>query len=205
MILCRFEKSYTSRIPVYICMIYIFLHQNKLFKTHALPSAALFLCQTCRVSAMTSTLSTPWKGSWPRSLGPRILGTATIRFLDPKTCLKMLDSSWFAGFFFGFTDKITGFGGWIHIFWHRKRPSRHPNTCSTDKVLAEVSKIGNYRRRELFWCMDGRANPLMDRKGVEALSLSQSLSLSLSLSVTFSLCLFISPSVYLSLYLSRVA
>ena len=30
--------------------------------------------------------------------------------------------------------------------------------------VAEVSKIGNYRRGELLWCMDGRANPLMDRK-----------------------------------------
>ena len=30
--------------------------------------------------------------------------------------------------------------------------------------VAEVSKIGNYRRGELLWCMDGRANPLMDQK-----------------------------------------
>ena len=34
------------------------------------------------------------------------------------------------------------------------------------KVVAEVSKIDNYRRGELLWCMDGRANPLMDRKVV---------------------------------------
>ena len=33
------------------------------------------------------------------------------------------------------------------------------------KAAAEVSKIGHYRRRELLWCMDGRANP-MDRKVV---------------------------------------
>ena len=32
------------------------------------------------------------------------------------------------------------------------------------KAAAEVSKIGNYRRGALLWCMDGRANPLMDRK-----------------------------------------
>jgi len=32
--------------------------------------------------------------------------------------------------------------------------------------VAEVSKIGHYRRGELLWCMDGRANPLMDRKVV---------------------------------------
>ena len=37
------------------------------------------------------------------------------------------------------------------------------------KAVAKVSKIGRYRRGELLWCMDGRANPLMDRKvvGVE--------------------------------------
>ena len=34
------------------------------------------------------------------------------------------------------------------------------------KAVAEVSKIGNYRRGELLRCMDGRANPLMDRKVV---------------------------------------
>ena len=44
--------------------------------------------------------------------------------------------------------------------------------------------------------MDGRANPLMDRNVVEALSLS------LSNSVTFSLYLSISPSVYLFVDLS---
>ena len=33
---------------------------------------------------------------------------------------------------------------------------------------AEVSKIGHYRRGELLRCMDGRANPLMDRKVVGA-------------------------------------
>jgi len=31
---------------------------------------------------------------------------------------------------------------------------------------AEVSKIGHYRRGELLRCMDGRANPLMDRQVV---------------------------------------
>ena len=66
------------------------------------------------------------------------------------------------------------------------------------KAVAEVSKIGNYRRGELLWCMDGRANPLMDRKVVEALNLSLSppLPLSLTLSVTFSLHLSISPAVF---------
>ena len=34
------------------------------------------------------------------------------------------------------------------------------------KAVAEVSKIGNYRRGELLRCMDGRANLLMDRKVV---------------------------------------
>ena len=31
---------------------------------------------------------------------------------------------------------------------------------------AEISKIGHYRRGALLSCMDGRANPLMDRKEV---------------------------------------
>ena len=34
------------------------------------------------------------------------------------------------------------------------------------KAVAAVSKIGSYRRGELLRCMDGRANPLMDRKVV---------------------------------------
>ena len=34
------------------------------------------------------------------------------------------------------------------------------------KAVAEVAMIGNYRRGELLWCMDGKANPLMDRKVV---------------------------------------
>ena len=38
------------------------------------------------------------------------------------------------------------------------------------KAVAEVSKIGNYRRGELLRCMDGRANPLMDRKVAGAVS-----------------------------------
>ena len=32
------------------------------------------------------------------------------------------------------------------------------------QAVAEVSKIGHYRRGELLWWVDGRANPLMDRK-----------------------------------------
>ena len=32
------------------------------------------------------------------------------------------------------------------------------------KAVAEVSRIEHYRRGELLRCMDGRANPLMDRK-----------------------------------------
>jgi hypothetical protein len=33
------------------------------------------------------------------------------------------------------------------------------------KAVAEISMIGKYSRRgELLWCMDGKANPLMDRK-----------------------------------------
>ena len=34
------------------------------------------------------------------------------------------------------------------------------------KAVAEVSKIGHYRRGGLLWCMDGRANQLMDWKVV---------------------------------------
>ena len=36
------------------------------------------------------------------------------------------------------------------------------------KAVAEVSRIGHYRRGELLWTKDGRANPLMDRKVVGA-------------------------------------
>ena len=34
------------------------------------------------------------------------------------------------------------------------------------KAVVAVPKVGRYRRGELLWCMDGRANPLMDRKVV---------------------------------------
>ena len=40
------------------------------------------------------------------------------------------------------------------------------HTVVPHKAVAEVSKIGNYKRRELLGCMDGRAHPLMDRKVV---------------------------------------
>ena len=34
------------------------------------------------------------------------------------------------------------------------------------EAVAEISKIGNYRRGELLCCMEGKANPLMDPKVV---------------------------------------
>ena len=36
---------------------------------------------------------------------------------------------------------------------------------SNSAHVAEISKIGRYRRGWLLWVTDGRANPLMDRKG----------------------------------------
>ena len=44
----------------------------------------------------------------------------------------------------------------------------HKIESNPTSSAAEVSKIGNYRRGELLSCMDGRANPLMDRKVVGA-------------------------------------
>ena len=38
------------------------------------------------------------------------------------------------------------------------------------KAAAEILKIGHYRRGELLWCMDGRANP-MDRKVVAVVAM----------------------------------
>ena len=61
------------------------------------------------------------------------------------------------------------------------------------KAVAEISKIGNYRRGELSWCMDGRVNPLMGRKVLEGLSLSFSLLVSCS---SLSNCLYLSLSVW---------
>ena len=52
-------------------------------------------------------------------------------------------------------------------------PSKYMCKCHTlllpvgpRKAVPEVSKIGHYRRGELLWRMDGRANPLMDRNVV---------------------------------------
>ena len=51
----------------------------------------------------------------------------------------------------------------IYNFLHQ---GSHVVPVVPHKAVVEVSKIGNYRRGELLWCMDGRANPLMDRKVV---------------------------------------
>ena len=34
------------------------------------------------------------------------------------------------------------------------------------KAVAEISKLETYRKGDLLWCMDGRANPWMDRNMV---------------------------------------
>ena len=80
------------------------------------------------------------------------------------------------------------------------------------KEVAAVSIIGNYRRGELVWCMDGRANPPMDRKVVEALIFFffhlylhlffPSICLSVYLSICLSVCRAICLSVYLYLSIS---
>ena len=62
---------------------------------------------------------------------------------------------------------------WIYHSYRTRRPRK----CHKE----EVSKKG-----ELFWDMDGSANPLMDRPAVEALNLPHSLSLSLSISCSLS-------------------
>ena len=85
------------------------------------------------------------------------------------------------------------------------------------KAVAEVSKISNYRRGELLWIMDGRANPRMDWKvvGVSGhvsvylpvylLSIFLSVCLSICLSISLAICLsifflFIYVSTYLSIW-----
>ena len=68
--------------------------------------------------------------------------------------------------YFGHTSKNT---------WNYSTYFRHlqTNDCRKliipvvpHKAVAEVSKIANYRRGELPWCMDSRANPVMNRKVV---------------------------------------
>ena len=73
-----------------------------------------------------------------------------------------------------------------------------------DKAVAEVSKIGTYRRGWLLWITDGKANPLMDRKVLEVSSLSLSFSgylptyLPTYVSIYLSICLSACLSVWLS-------
>ena len=80
------------------------------------------------------------------------------------------------------------------------------NKLSTNKLLKQrrwrkFQKWETYRTLLLLWCMDGRANPLMDRKVVEVL-ISLSLSLgSLSISACISICLSVFLSVFLSFHL----
>ena len=53
--------------------------------------------------------------------------------------------------------------GWCILFVYTAvHTSRSSSTARS--AVAEVSRIGHSRRGELLWCMDGRANPLMDRK-----------------------------------------
>ena len=55
----------------------------------------------------------------------------------------------------------------IHANIHRHTHTHiHLLPVVPHKVVAEVSKIGRYRRGELLRWMDGRANPLMDGKVV---------------------------------------
>ena len=75
--------------------------------------------------------------------------------------------------------------------WNRLTPQSHPGWVSIQpkipvvphKAVAEVQKGKTYRRGELVWRKNGRANPLMDWKVVECFSLSVSLSLFLSVSL----------------------
>ena len=46
------------------------------------------------------------------------------------------------------------------------RPCDYKIPVVPHKAVAEVSKLGHYRRGELLRSMDGRANPLMDRQVV---------------------------------------
>ena len=57
--------------------------------------------------------------------------------------------------------------GIVNWHWHCGNPYNPVSIpVVPHKAVAEVSKIGNYRRGELLWCMYGRANPLMDRNVV---------------------------------------
>ena len=54
--------------------------------------------------------------------------------------------------------------GWCILFVYTAVVHTSRSSSTARSAVAEVSNIGNYRRGELLWCMDGRANPLMDRK-----------------------------------------
>ena len=63
---------------------------------------------------------------------------------DLKTAVKV-DSRW--------KEKVnTSNNHWV---------TEHQIPVVPREAAAEVSKIGHYRRGELLWCVDGRANPLM--------------------------------------------
>ena len=70
------------------------------------------------------------------------------------------------------------------------------------KAVAEVSKIENYRRGELLWCMEGRTNWWIDRWLRLWVSLSLNCnSLCLLLCLSIKLYLSIHPSIFLSISL----
>ena len=108
-----------------------------------------------------------------------------------------------------YTEQQTGLGTpWMP--WKLTATYRYTAIAVVPhKAVAEVSKIGNQKRRGwLLWITNGRAKPLMDRKVIDVSSLSLSLFLWLStylptdLSIYLPIYLFFCLSMYLSIYLS---
>ena len=56
---------------------------------------------------------------------------------------------------------------WMSLFVTCQKWATPYQSVVPHKAVVEVSKTGHYRRGELLWCMDGRANPLIHRKLVE--------------------------------------
>jgi hypothetical protein len=97
--------------------------------------------------------------------------------------------------------------GWCILFVYTAVVHTSRSSSTARSAVAEVSNIGNYRRGELLWYMDGRANPLMDFKvvgvsGYLYICRSSSIYLCICLSFHLPICPPISLATCLSIGLS---
>jgi hypothetical protein len=147
------------------------------------PRIGWLIMNTWNIRWIVYTWKTKHIGAWPRRFWPVPLWVCGFiwnwwwNWLYLYAMLDILGSSEFMSRNPPFTNHC--FVDFPRSFWHcsclnnvtqilRFIINFHTVPVVPHKAVAEVSKIGHFRWGELLWCMDGRANPQMDRKLVGA-------------------------------------